>query len=175
MPVTQSRSPCLFTVRRSSIHGRGVFAAMPIAAGTRIVEYLGERISYAEADARYGGEYDPAAIVLLFIADKNTVIDAGVGGNAARFINHSCAPNCESVRDSGRVFIEAIRDIVSGEELTYDYWLELSEQKIALSQDRYRCRCGSAKCRGFLFVPRRKRSGKKMPASLKKPPARKRA
>lgn len=175
MLAAQSRSPRLFTVRRSSIHGRGVFAAAPIAKGTRIVEYVGERISHAEADARYGGEYDPTAVVLLFTVDKTIVIDAGVGGNAARFINHSCAPNCESVGDSGRVFIEAIRNIMPGEELTYDYQLELSEQKSALAQDHYRCHCSSTQCRGFLFVPRRKRSTKKTPMPPKTPPARKRA
>lgn len=175
MPATQPRSPRLFTVRRSAIHGRGVFAAAPIVEGTRIIEYVGERISHAEADVRYGGEYDPSAIVLLFIADKNTVIDAGVGGNSARFINHSCAPNCQSVREKGRVFIEALRDISPGEELTYDYRLELSEQETALRQDQYHCRCGSAKCRGFLFVPRRKQPARRTPASSKKPSAGKRA
>ncbi len=174
MPVTQPRSPRLFTVRRSAIHGRGVFAAAPIVKGARIIEYVGECISPAEADARYGGDYDPAAIVLLFIADKNTVIDAGVGGNSARFINHSCVPNCQSVQDAGRVFIEALRDIAPGEELTYDYRLELSEQETALRQEHYRCRCGSAKCRGFLFVLRRKRLAKKTPAAPKKPSVQKR-
>jgi SET domain-containing protein len=86
-----------------------------------VIEYLGERISHAEADARYE-HLDPADNhAFLFIVDKKIVIDAGVGGNAARYINHSCDGNCESVIEERRVFIEATRTIEAGEELGYDY------------------------------------------------------
>ena len=108
-------------VKSSKIHGKGVFAAKRIPRGTRVIEYLGERISHAEADARYE-HLDPADNhTFLFIVDKKIVIDAGVGGNAARYINHSCDGNCESVIEERRVFIEATRTIEAGEELAGAY------------------------------------------------------
>ncbi|HWP02454.1 MAG TPA: SET domain-containing protein-lysine N-methyltransferase, partial [Gemmatimonadaceae bacterium] len=131
----------------------------PIPKGTRIIEYTGERISHAEADRRYpeDGEHPH---VLLFIVDRRTVIDAGVGGNEARFINHSCDPNCEAVIEKGRVFIEAIRDIARGEELTYDYHLTRDDADGPEIERLYPCNCGSQKCRGTMLrpPPRRRRN-----------------
>src|SRR5215203_5126153 len=86
MPSTQHRSPRLYLVKKSVIHGRGVFAAVTIPKGTRIIEYTGERISHAEAATRYNDEADPNTIVLLFTVNRKTVLDAAVGGNDARFI-----------------------------------------------------------------------------------------
>jgi SET domain-containing protein len=99
------------------VHGRGVFALRPLRKGARILEYAGERISHREADRRSDG----AAHTMLFTVDDQTVIDATRRGNSARWINHSCRPNCEAVDDGGRVYIEAIRAIGPGEELSYDY------------------------------------------------------
>ena len=107
----------LYLVRRSKIHGNGVYAARDIPKGTRIVEYLGERISHAQADARYEEKGQDDGHTFLFVVSSKVVIDAGVDGNDARFINHSCDPNCETVIEGGRVFIEALRDIRPGEEL----------------------------------------------------------
>jgi uncharacterized protein len=143
------RAPRLYVVRKSGIHGKGVFASTVIPKGARIIEYKGERISSQEADAR-GGSLDEKAIVLLFSVDESTVIDAAVGGNAARFINHSCAPNCEAVIEDGRIFIDARRRIEPGEELTYDYHLELDAREWRRSAKLYPCRCGSRWCRGTL-------------------------
>jgi SET domain-containing protein len=143
-------------VRRSPIAGKGAFARRPIPKGTRIIEYVGERISHAEADRRYpeDGEHPH---VLLFIVDRRTVIDAGVGGNAARFINHSCDPNCEAVIEDGRVFIEAIRDIAAGEELTYDYHLTRDDAEGPEIERLYPCHCGAPNCRGTMLRPRQSR------------------
>ena len=85
-----------------------------ISKGTRVLEYLGERVSHAEADRRYDDKDENDNHTFLFIVDARTVIDAGVDGNDARFINHGCDPNCESVIEDRRVFIEAIRDIAAG-------------------------------------------------------------
>ena len=117
----------MLKIRPSSIQGLGAFTTQRIEKATRIIEYLGERITHAEGDWRYGDEQGTQAHVLLFIVDQETVIDAGIGGNDAMYINHSCEPNCETVTDSGRVYIEALRTITAGEELTYDYQLEGSE------------------------------------------------
>ena len=95
-------------VRDSPLHGLGVFATRRIKKGTRIIEYLGERISHVEADRRYDDKDENDNHTFLFIVDGRTVIDAGVDGNEARFINHACEPNCESVIENRRVFIEAI-------------------------------------------------------------------
>src|SRR5882724_8578631 len=94
---TKPASSPLLAVYESPIHGRGVRAAMPIKKGSRVIEYLGERVSHAEADRRYELKGEDDGHTFLFIVSNRTVIDAGVGGNEARFINHSCAPNCETV------------------------------------------------------------------------------
>src|SRR5262245_22658332 len=115
-------------VRPSGIQGLGVFAGEPIAAGTRIIEYTGEVISDAEGDARYDDESMARHHTFLMSLDDGRCIDAAVGGNDARFINHSCDPNCETVEVDGRVWIEAIRPIAAGEELAYDYKYDRSAE-----------------------------------------------
>jgi SET domain-containing protein len=141
----------LVEARDSPIHGRGVYAIADIKKGTRIIEYLGERISHAEADRRYERKGDDDGHTFLFIASNRTVIDAGVEGNDARFINHRCDPNCETVIENSRVFIDAIRNIKTGEELGYDYqltWESTNEpEELAL----YGCCCGARKCRGTML------------------------
>jgi len=147
---TEFVSPPVET-RDSGIHGRGVYATRSIRKGTRIIEYLGERISHAEADRRYERKGDDDGHTFLFIASKRTVIDAGVNGNEARFINHSCAPNCETVIENGRVFIEAIRRIKPGEELGYDYQLTWDSTDDPVELALYACRCGARQCRGTML------------------------
>ncbi len=133
----------------------GAFATRRIHQGTRIVEYRGERITPEAADARYDDEHTEHPHVLLFTVDKRTVIDAGVGGNEARYINHSCEPNCEAVIEKRRVYIEALQDIAEGEELTYDYRLERDGWYEAVWEKRYACRCGATMCRGTMLEPQR--------------------
>jgi SET domain-containing protein len=111
-----------YVVRTSRIHGRGVFAARNIRKGACIIEYRGQRISWDEALKRPDTDPDNPFHTFFFSLDDGRVIDAGVRGNAARWINHSCAPNCETEEDDdGRVHIYARRAIEAGEELTYDY------------------------------------------------------
>ena len=145
-----SSSP-LVEARHSKIHGTGVYAIAPIKKGTRVLEYLGERISHAEADRRYEKKGDDDGHTFLFIASDRTVIDAGVDGNDARFINHSCAPNCETVIEKSRVFIDAIRNIKPGEELGYDYQLTWESTDDPEELANYACRCGAKKCRGTML------------------------
>lgn len=141
----------LIEARHSSIHGTGVYAVAPIKKGTRIIEYLGERISHEEADRRYEHKGEEDGHTFLFIASNRTVIDAGVDGNEARFINHSCAPNCETVIENSRVFIDAIRNIKPGEELGYDYQLTWESTDDPEELALYACRCGAKKCRGTML------------------------
>jgi SET domain-containing protein len=147
-----ARQP-LFEVRRSPVHGLGAFALRRIRKGTRIVEYLGERVSHAEADRRYEGKDANDAHTFLFIVDSKTVIDAGVDGNEARFLNHSCNPNCESVIEKRRVFIEAIRTIEPGEEMTYDYQIQREDDDPPGIDAVFACRCGFPQCRGTMLWP----------------------
>jgi hypothetical protein len=149
--VAAPKRPPLFEVRRSRIHGSGVYAARRIRKGTRIVEYLGERISHDTADSRYEAKGQDDGHTFLFIVDRRVVIDAGVAGNEARFINHSCDPNCETVIEGGRVFIEAVRTIQPGEELGYEYGLTWESTDDPDELARYACRCGAAKCRGTML------------------------
>ena len=145
----------LYVVRRSGIHGRGVFAARDIPKGTRILEYRGVRISYDRAAELYSEDEDQPTHTFLFEIDDDTVIDAGQRGNAARWINHSCAPNCEAVDEGGRIFIEAIRRIRAGEELGYDYNITLEERQTAAERRRWACLCGARVCRGTLLADKR--------------------
>jgi uncharacterized protein len=143
----------LFEVRASPLHGLGVFAVGRIRKGTRIVEYVGERISHAEADRRYQHKDLGDAHTFLFIVDQQTVIDAGVDGNEARFVNHGCEPNCESVIENSQVFIQALRPIEAGEELTYDYQIQREADDPPDIDAIFACRCGSARCRGSMLWP----------------------
>lgn len=140
-------------LRRSSIHGRGVFALRKIGKGERIIEYTGERISHDEADSRYPA--DDSTHTMLFIVDDEIVIDATRIGNSARWINHSCRPNCESVDEEGRIYIEAMRDIRAGEEITYDYNLILEERHTPAAKRENPCFCGEKRCRGTLLGSKR--------------------
>jgi SET domain-containing protein len=137
-------------VRESPVHGRGVFATGPIPAGKRIIEYTGVRIRWdSVAD-------DPldARTYYFGIEDGSVVIDPSVGGNEARWINHSCEPNCEAIEEEdGRVFIYALRDIGAGEELSYDYRLEVDEPRTKEVEAESECFCGSPKCRGTMLQP----------------------
>ena len=148
-------------VRRSAIHGQGGYARVAIARGVDLIEYTGQRISVTVADARYEVDGDaPTGPVWLFQIDDNLVIDAAIGGSAARFINHSCEPNCESVLRGDHVFIRSLRAIRPGEELTYDYKLRHEEGDGPEVAGRFACNCGAPTCRGTMLA-RRRRAGRK--------------
>ncbi|HET9798752.1 MAG TPA: SET domain-containing protein-lysine N-methyltransferase [Gemmatimonadaceae bacterium] len=144
-----------FELRRSGIQGTGAFATRTIRKGTRIIEYLGQRISWRTADKRYDDEKMSRHHTFLFTVDDRTVIDAGVNGNDARFLNHSCDPNCEAVNERKRIFIEAVKTIPAGTELVYDYQYERTDDHTAEDEKFYQCRCGSPKCRGSILAPKK--------------------
>ncbi len=155
-----------FELRESSIAGVGAFATQPIRKGTRIIEYTGERISNAEADRRYDEDKMKNHHTFLFTLNRRTVVDAAVGGNEARFINHSCAPNCEAVIvDGKRIYIEALVDIPAGAELVYDYQYERTDEHTAEDERFYGCACGAPGCRGTILAARKQ---KKKRAQAKK-------
>ena len=145
-------------VRRSGVHGKGVFALQAIAAGATIIEYTGEVISWKEALRRHPHDPKDPNHTFYFHIDDGHVIDAKQGGNASRWINHSCEPNCEADEEDGRVFIKALRDLSPGEELFYDYGLVIDERYTAKLKKEYACRCGSAACRGTMLAPKRGRA-----------------
>jgi hypothetical protein len=152
--------PDMVRVRRSRVHGRGMFALRRIRKGTRIIEYFGDRVSHRQADLRYEHKDITDNHTFLFIVDRGIVIDGGVNGNDARFINHSCDPNCESLIEDRRVFIEAIRTIRPGEELTYDYQIGRDREDPPNVDEIFACRCGAASCRGSMLWPPRRRKPK---------------
>jgi SET domain-containing protein len=156
MSAAEQAAQPLIEVRVSPLHGLGVFALHRIEAGTRVIEYLGERISHEEADRRYEGKSATDSHTFLFIADGATVIDAGVDGNEARFVNHACDPNCESVIERARVFIDAIRTIAPGEELTYDYQIQREAGDPPDIDAVFACHCGRPGCRGTMMWPPRR-------------------
>ena len=142
-----------FEIRASPIHGVGAFATRRIRAGTRLIEYAGARITPAEADERYPDTSGVEHHTFLFAIDDEWVVDAAVDGNDARWINHSCDPNCESEIEKGRVYIFALRDIRVGEELAYDYAYERSGDETEKEEKLYACRCGAKHCRGSIMEP----------------------
>jgi hypothetical protein len=146
-----------FAIRRSAIQGRGAFAMRRIRKGERIIEYTGERISNAEADRRYDDGRMHRHHTYLFTLTRRTVVDGGAGGNASRFINHSCEPNCEAVIEDGHIWIRALRTIAKDRELTYDYQYERMGDDDVADERKYPCRCGASRCRGTILLPRRRR------------------
>jgi uncharacterized protein len=146
-----------FELRRSPIQGVGAFAIQDIPKGTRIVEYAGEKISNAEADRRYDDAKMSRHHTFLFILNQKQVIDANYGGNESMYINHSCDPNCETFIPRGRIWIESMRDIRAGEELTYDYMYDMDKSYTDDDLFRlYACRCGAANCRKTIVKTRRR-------------------
>ncbi|KWF78313.1 SET domain-containing protein [Burkholderia cepacia] len=139
-------------VRRSGVHGKGVFAVAPIKAGERVVEYKGERISWKEALRRHPHDPSEPNHTFYFALDEGGVIDGKIDGNSARWINHSCAPNCEAEEVKGRVYIHALRDIGPEEELFYDYGLVIDAKLTKSLKREYACHCGATSCRGTLLA-----------------------
>jgi SET domain-containing protein len=151
-----SRNGRRIQVRRSGVHGKGVFALQPIEPGETLIEYTGEVISWAEALDRHPHDPSQPDHTFYFQLDNGAqVIDALYGGNAARWINHACEPNCEADETDGRVFIKALRPIAPGEELFYDYRLSIDERLTPSLKKRFECRCGAADCRGTLLLTKR--------------------
>jgi SET domain-containing protein len=148
--------------RRSAVHGNGVFAVQDIAEGEMLIEYKGEVISWKEALRRHPHDPSQPNHTFYFHIDDGHVIDGNVNGNASRWINHSCAPNCEADEQDGRVFVKALRNIEAGEELNYDYGLIIDEPYTKKLKAEFPCWCGSQDCRGTLLAPKAKeKKGKK--------------
>lgn len=157
----RTRDELPFEVRRSQIQGRGAFATRRIRPGQRIIEYTGERISRDEGDRRYDDEHMGRHHTFLFALEDGSVLDAAVGGNEARYLNHSCDPNCQAIEEDGRIYIEALRNISPGAELVYDYAYERTDDHTEEDERLYVCRCGAKNCRGSILAPKRKTRGKK--------------
>jgi SET domain-containing protein len=147
--------------RRSGVHGNGVFAVQDIAEGETLIEYKGEIISWKEALRRHPHDPTQPQHTFYFHVDDDRVIDGNVDGNASRWINHSCEPNCEADEQKGRVFIKALRNIAAGEELNYDYGLIIDEPYTRKLLSEFPCWCGSEECRGTLLAPKDDEAGKK--------------
>jgi SET domain-containing protein len=152
--------PPPFEILRSAIQGSGAFATRRIRKGERVIEYTGERITNAEADRRYDDERMHRHHTYLFTLTQRTVVDGGAGGNASRFINHSCEPNCEAVIEDRHIWIRALRTIAKGRELTYDYQYERVGDDDEADERKYPCRCGARRCRGTILLPRRRKRGR---------------
>ena len=142
MPSPVTQAPSFLKVRRSGVHGRGVYAERLISKGTRIIEYTGERIPWTGTS---DDEDNPHTFI--FGLENGMVINPEVGGNESRWINHSCDPNCEAIEEDDRIFIYALRDIKPGEELFYDYSLEIDEPITKESKKEFECLCGTPLCR----------------------------
>ncbi|PUE50639.1 SET domain-containing protein-lysine N-methyltransferase [Limnohabitans sp. 2KL-1] len=154
-------------VRRSGVHGKGVFALQDIAEGETVIEYVGEIISWDEAQDRHPHDPSDPNHTFYFHVNEDRVIDALHGGNSSRWINHSCDANCEADEENDRIFIKAIRNISAGEELNYDYGLIIDEPYTKKLKAEYPCWCGSANCRGTLLSPKRRPATPKTPAQKK--------
>ena len=171
--------PSKIVARRSSIHGTGVFATAPIAKGERIIEYRGQRRTHEDVDAGDEGSAE-SGHTFLFTLNDEYVIDGARRGNVAKWINHSCSPNCDSIieeaegddRTRDRVFIEAKKAIRAGEELTYNYGITLGEPHTARLKKIWACLCGRKNCTGTMLQPKRapRKAASEKPAPKKAAP-----
>ena len=157
-PVVSGRR---IQTRRSGVHGKGMFAVQDLAEGETLIEYVGEVISWKEALRRHPHDPTDPNHTFYFHVDEKHVIDAKHGGNSSRWINHSCAPNCEADEQKGRVFIKALRNIPAGDELFYDYGLIIDAKYTKKLKAEYPCWCGAPECRGTLLAPKDKDEQKK--------------
>jgi SET domain-containing protein len=155
-------------VRRSGVHGKGVFALKDIAEGETLYEYVGEVISWDEAQERHPHDPSDPNHTFYFHVNEDRVIDALHGGNSSRWINHSCNPNCEADEENDRIYIKALRNIKAGEELNYDYGLIIDEPYTPKLKAEYPCWCGSPHCRQTLLAPKRRPATPKIPSQVKK-------
>jgi SET domain-containing protein len=130
-----------------------VFALTRINAGDVLFEYKGKVLSWKEAQRQYERSAAEAGHTFFFDLDDGRVIDGGQGGNSARWVNHSCAPNCETEQQGSRVYFHALCDIEPGEELFIDYRLVVEGRRTAALMRLYQCHCGSAHCRGTMLAP----------------------
>lgn len=146
---TRRQPAPLIEARESGVHGKGAYAIRPIRKGRRIIEYTGKIMLWGDASE----DPDDPHTFLFGLSDGKNVINAAIDGNDARWINHSCDPNCEAVEEDDRVFIYALRDLSPGEELFYDYALEIDEPRSEEMEKQFQCFCRSPKCRGTLLAP----------------------
>ncbi|MEC9357683.1 MAG: SET domain-containing protein-lysine N-methyltransferase [Pseudomonadota bacterium] len=155
--------PRSIIVRRSPIHGNGMFAARDLPAEYRLIQYQGRLLTHAQADRRYGGSIE-SGHTFLFTLNDRYVLDGNEGGNSARWMNHSCEPNCQAVlhehpgkdRRRDRIFIETLRPVRAGEELVYDYGIVLEVPHTQRLKKLWACRCGTAACTGTLLKPKKR-------------------
>jgi hypothetical protein len=137
--------------RRSDVHGTGVYTRRRIPKGSRIVEYTGKVIPAKKAEDLGPADPENPYHTFYYLLDNGDVIDARRGGNIARWINHSCAPNCTTEEEDSRIFIHALRTIYPGEELFYDYSLDPGERRTKRVEKNFACFCGAAECRGTML------------------------
>lgn len=138
-------------VRQSKVHGTGIFASKDIPEGTKIIEYIGRQMTKSQADKIADRDFESnqkdndAGAVYLFEVTKKIDIDGNVDYNTARFINHSCDPNCESEIINNHIFIIAFKDIKKGDELNYDYGYDIDDY------EDHPCECGAKNCFGYII------------------------
>lgn len=140
--------------RVSSVHGKGVYTTRTISKGTRIIEYAGARLPWSQAKNLPPHDPERPYHTWYFSLENGDVIDANVRGNAARWINHSCEPNCETEEEDDRIFVYALRTIRAGEELFYDYRIVPAERRSKKLEEAFACLCGARRCRGTMLAPR---------------------
>lgn len=160
--------PKLCEVRESDIHGRGLYATTDIKEGTKIIQYVGEKITKKESNKR-ALEWEEEAretgdgLVYIFELDDNYDIDGRIGDNPARYMNHSCDGNSEALNTDGEIWIIAIEDIEEGDELVYDYGYDMEHFM------DHPCLCGSDNCIGYIVrEDQRKKVRKLLKKSRKK-------
>ena len=142
----------LWFKRKSSVHGRGLFASQYIKKGSQIIEYVGDKVTKREGDRRADKQINRAkknknnGMVYVFELNKRYDIDGDVSYNYARLINHSCNPNCEVEIDNNHLWISAIKNIKKNHELSYNYGYSYDTD-----YDEHKCKCGSSKCVGYIL------------------------
>ena len=138
-------------VRNSKIHGKGIFAKIDIPKNSKVIEYVGEKVTKKESDRRFEQTLEKSekdnskGEVYLFELDDEYDIDGDISWNTAKWINHSCEPNCETEIEGDKIWIVSTKDIKKGEEICYNYGFGWEEH------EDYPCKCGTSKCVGYIL------------------------
>lgn len=144
-------------VEKSGIHATGVFAAQDIPKGKVVIEYIGEKITKDESNRRLEASLEELpgscgeGAVYIVDLDEEYDLDGDVPDNPAKYINHSCDPNCEMEIRDGRVFFRSLRDIKTGEELSFNYGYGIEDSETEEDLEDFKCNCGSPKCVGYMI------------------------
>lgn len=168
--MSAKKKNILWTVKKSKVHGMGVFAKANIKKGSKIIQYIGDKVTKKEGDKRSEARIKrwekskKIGSVYIFELNKRYDIDGYQSYNKAKYINHSCTPNCEVDIIRGEIWISSIKNINIGDELSYNYGYEFDKDDFK----DHKCKCGSSKCIGYIIAADQRHKLKRLQKKIRR-------